>query len=157
MSGKLGAKKGGMRGGTRIYECYTKIPRTDYTFKIEKIDSQYVLTLILNKNNKNETKNLNTIWFATMLEIEGFIDFLNAQNEDINLTLNDDSNGPEKSKVTKFLSKLLRKYMILSTDMKEIIDNVTVTNFNGKEIKPLKYIDREGWLRRIFTWLDREE
>jgi hypothetical protein len=47
--------------------------------------------------------------------------------------------------------------MILSTDMKEIIDNVTVTNFNGKEIKPLKYIDREGWLRRIFTWLDREE
>ena len=47
--------------------------------------------------------------------------------------------------------------MILSTDMNEIIDNVTVTNFNGKEIKPTKYINREGWLRRIFTWLHRKE
>ena len=158
LSGKTGAKKGGMRGGTRIYECYTKIPKTDYTFKIEQIDIQYVLTLILNKNNKNETKNLDTIWFATMLEIEDFIIFLNAQNEDIKLTLNNDSSGPEKSKVTKFLSKLFMKYnMILSTDMNEIIDNVTVTNFNGKEIKPTKYINREGWLRRIFTWLHRKE
>ena len=37
LSGKSGAKKGGMRGGTTIYKCYTKIPGTKYTFNIERL------------------------------------------------------------------------------------------------------------------------
>ena len=79
-SKKSVVKKGVMRGGTIIYECYTKIPGTDYTFKIEKLgtsrandndrtfpfDTNYCLTIINNSNSE-----------TTLLESREFLSYLN--------------------------------------------------------------------------------
>ena len=71
LSGKTGAKKGGMRGGARIYECYTKIPGTDYTFRIKKLGTDrngktipfnifYCLIIINNSNSEINNSNSET-------------------------------------------------------------------------------------------------
>ena len=79
-SKKSVVKKGVMRGGTIIYECYTKIPGTDYTFKIEKLgtnrdkdnhrtfpfNTNYCLTIINNSNSE-----------TTLLESREFLSYLN--------------------------------------------------------------------------------
>jgi len=99
LSSKLGAKKGGMRGGEgRIYECYTKIPKTNLRFKIEKLRTDrngqtvpykifYCLTIINNPDLE-----------TTELDYEAFLSHLTHSSQDEFIRyLNDKSNGQKKN------------------------------------------------------------
>ena len=104
LSGKTGAKttvkKGGMRGGERIYECFTKIPTTDFTFKIQKLSTDrnkksvpynifYCLTII--NNPDSETTELDYDTFLSHLthsSQDEFITYLNKQLNEQKKNLN---------------------------------------------------------------------
>ena len=181
LSGKTGAKKGGMRGGARIYECYTKLSGTEYTFKIEKelvhnnnnnssinnnnnssinnnnnsatMHDQYVLTLINNKVNKVPEPEIMSIhWFDAYIRSKALIDLIKIKNNDYRIIFNDDEN-----EVKKVLDDFLQLYYVASRTFGSHIiirDNVTVS-VSGKELKPKEYVDKESWLKRIFIWLNR--
>jgi hypothetical protein len=160
LSGKTGAKKGGMRGGAKIYECYTKMSGTEYTFKIEKglvpnnnsatMHTQYVLTLINNKVNKVPKPEIMSIdLFDAYIRSKALIDLIKIKNNDYRIIFNDDE-------VRSVLDDFLHLYQVASGYREhpvKIEDNVTVS-FEGKELKPTEYVDRKSWLRRIFIWLD---
>ncbi len=106
MSGKSGAKKGGMRGGTRIYECYTKIPKTEYTFKIEKLRTAineqnrthifYCLTIINNPDLE-----------TTELDYEAFMSHLtNSSQEDVFIRYLIDKSNKQKKNLSINYSRL---------------------------------------------------
>ena len=186
LSGKTGKKmKGGMRGGAKIYECYTKMSGTEYTFKIEKelvpnnnnnrsinnnnnssininnnnsstMHNQYVLTLINNKVNKvPEPESMDIHWFDAYTRSQALIDIIKIKNNDYRIIFNDDDDEDE---VRKVLDNFLRLYYTASGTLGHrliIKDNVTVVSVSGKEVKPKEDVNQESWLKRIFIWLNR--
>ena len=182
LSGKTGAKKGGMRrGGVGIYECKTKIPGTNYSFKIEQkfvptsknnpyMYGHYVLTLINNDEKNNNKNNLlervkhgvNEDWkshevykvelFNKLWEDGKLVEFLNSQNRDFSIILSRDENTYEKSRVSEVLDKLLFFYFDYRHFPISIEDNTS--EYQKSNNSPNRFIDRKEWLKRIFRKIE---
>jgi hypothetical protein len=109
--GNSGAKKGGMMGGTRIYECYTKIPKTNLSFKIEK------LRTAINEH----IKNMNRIFYCltiinnpdletTVLDYEPFLSHLNHSSQDEFIRYLIDKSNEQKKNLSINYSRLAGGY-----------------------------------------------
>jgi hypothetical protein len=176
LSGKSGVKKGGMRGGARIYECYTKIPGTEYTFKIEKLSkrssnnhtipfyTEYLLTI----NNSNpETTVLNRDAFLSHLSFDlnnEFISYLKKESDKHkkNLSINIKETAYFTSTdgyIEKFLNKC---YNLLEHKVVTIEDNADLVRFvrndesnviSHNPTDPIK-VNIVSWLSRIYQWLN---
>ena len=161
LSGKTGAKKGGMRGGAKIYECYTKIPGTEYTFKIQKLNfvndvygNEYVLTLINNqfKNSKKDLETLENDFFTAMIEgrmVKTFSTFLNEQNINFSVTFYDHNRSIDS---IGLLYRFLSLYGCTSTQKIKIEDNIIFVDPHGKEYKAEDNVNIDRWIGLIAEW-----
>jgi hypothetical protein len=174
LSGKSGAKKGGMRGGTRIYECYTKIPRTDYTFKIERLNTDrnkfpaekdYLLTLINNSNPETIKLSYGAFLAHLMMSDDAFITYLNNQSNEQKKNLS--VNFKEKMLlgsdgnwfITTFLSKCYNFEKYGNVEIKDNAQILRMAFINPLERYKEIMLPNPGnvnireWERRINEWL----
>jgi len=186
LSGKTGAKKRGMIGGTKIYECYTKIPGTEYTFKIEELRNNWenrrggipVVTadyrLTINNSNPENTE-LNLPQFESYLsraKHDQFIQYLikesNEQKKNliINFTERISMRG-DHSYIKDFLSICydFKKDGIFGTRKIKIKDNAELARLvkNGLKFKRHNYVHNEEidvnleeWQLHIYEWFRKE-
>jgi hypothetical protein len=176
LSGKSGAKKRGMRGGARIYECYTKIPKTEYTFKIEKLsqrssnnhtipfDTDYLLTI---NNSNKETIVLNWDAFLSHLNFDSNDEFIKYLIKESNIhKKNLNINIKERTYLTstdQYIEKFLNKcYNLLEHKVVKIKDNANLVRFVGNDesnvilhnpTDPIN-VNIVSWLNRIYQWLN---
>ena len=175
LSGKTGAKKGGMRGGTRIYECYTKIPGTEFTFKIEKLstdrnkfpaEENYLLTLINNSNPETIELYYGAFLAHLLMSGDAFIRYLNEQSNEQkkNLSLNFTEKILGGQDGNWFIENFLSKcYNFEQYGKVEINDNAQILRMaliNPSEGYKQIMLPNPGnvnireWGRRIDEWLD---
>jgi hypothetical protein len=140
---KTGVKKGGMRGGG-VYECFTFIPYTEHSFKIEKgkSDGEYTLTLVYRGINGNNGKNNTTkskMTFLESLTTNNLIRFLKSNKKDISIII-------IKDKIKYYLGVLLNYFAHGRNSPIQIRDNTEEDNSN--------FISKEQLFARIIKTLD---